>query len=303
MRTFPRKPTIRQVETFRAVMIAGSMKRAALMLSVSQPAVSKIIRSLEDELALPLFLRKKGGLVPSEAAVTLYQETERLYVGLDKIADVAEKLRQRRAGQLRMAAMTAMSLDFLPGLVCRFLRGRPDVSVVVDTHNSPDVVRQVRARHYDLGFTMPPLDRGGIHAEPVQRARCVCILPPGHRLAARKTITTEMLRDEPFISLPEDSVTRVRVDEVFESSAVRRQLHISASSPGSICNFVRDGAGVAIVNPFTATQFAANGGIVKAFLPVIEWPFVRVHPAGMEVTPLQAEFLKLLARTLKPYLV
>jgi DNA-binding transcriptional LysR family regulator len=297
-----RKPTARQLEAFRAVMVTGSMKRAAQMISVSQPAVSKIVKSLEEDLQIALFVRRKGGLVPSESALMLFEEVERSYIGLERIARTAEQLRERRAGRLRIAAMTAMSLDFLPRLMNRFLADRPEVSIALDTHNSPDVVEHVRNRHYDLGFTMTPIDRGGVEAGPVHRARCVCVLPAGHPLAKRRVVTAESLRGARFISLSEDSVTRIRIDHLFDSKGVDRDLKLSARSPASIGTFVRDGLGVALVDPFTAVQHAELGGVVRKFEPVIETPFVCVRPAGVDLTPLQADFLALFESAIKPYL-
>lgn len=297
-----RNPTARQLEAFRAVMIAGSMKRAAAMISVSQPAVSKIVKTLEDDLQLLLFVRRKGGLVPSEAAVTLLEEIERYYVGLERIARTAGQLRERRVGRLRVAAMTAMSIGFLPQLVAQFLKDRPGLSVVLDTHGSTDVVSHVRTRRYDFGIAMPPFDVGGLETGPVRDARCVCLLPAAHRLARRKLIRAEDLRDEPFISLSEDSITRMRTDSVFEASGIPRQMHLFARSPETACSLVGLGLGVAILNPFTARHHVAPGIAIKPFEFRVDWPFVCVRPAGAELTPLHAEFQKAFEAAIKSYL-
>ena len=283
-------------------MATGSMKAAAGMLSVSQPAVSKIIKTLEDDLGLVLFVRRKGGLQPGEAAIQLLDEVERSYAGLVRVAQAAEQIRARRAGILRIAAMSAMSLDFLPQVVAGFLAARPDVSVVLDTHNSPDVVAQVRMRHYDLGVTMAPIDGGGIEAGPTRRVRCVCVLPASHRLARRRVIEPQMLRGECFISLSEDSATRTRIDHVFAASAISRDLKLSARAPATVCAMVRAGLGVAVVSPFAADQHARLGGVVRPFEPLIDTPFVCVRPAGAERSTLSNDFMERFDEAVEPYL-
>ena len=65
--------TLRQIAAFRAVMITGSMVRAADMMCVTQPAVSRLIKHLEEALELPLFKRGKGGLHPTSEAIALYR--------------------------------------------------------------------------------------------------------------------------------------------------------------------------------------------------------------------------------------
>lgn len=298
-----RKPTFRQIEVFRNVLIAGSMKNAAEAMSISQPAVSKIIKSLEDDLQLRLFLRKKGGLLPSEAAYALHERTERLFVGLEEIAEYAGQIRENRAGHLRIAAMSAMALSFLPKVIGQFLAKHPGVSVVLDSHGSGEVVRHVRARRYDLGLAMPPVEFDGVQVHKTIFARCACILPKGHALSGRRQITPEMLAGEAFVSLAEGSLTRLRIDEAFTSRNVARRLDIAARSPETVASFVRDGIGVAVVDPFTAAQHKRYGGVVKPFMPVIPSAISHVTPAGTEQTGLAREFAALLQHAVKPYVL
>lgn len=133
-------------------------------------------------------------------------------------------------------------------------------------------------------------------------ARCVCLLPAGHRLASRTTIRAEDLQNEPFISLSEDSMLRVHVDRLFEARGIPRRLNLFARSPASICSFVRLGMGVSILNPFTAHVDDVPGAVIRPFEPRIEWPFVCVRPTGAELTPLQGDFMKTLDAAIRPYL-
>jgi DNA-binding transcriptional LysR family regulator len=117
MRTEARRPTFRQLEAFHAVMTGGSMKAAAETLFISQAAVSKLIASLEEDLGLSLFESKRGGLRPSEAGQVMHQQTRQLFGAVWKLADLADKLRDREAGRLRIAAMSTLSVSGLPRLL------------------------------------------------------------------------------------------------------------------------------------------------------------------------------------------
>src|SRR6266852_2026092 len=90
--------SFRQIEAFRAVIVLHSMTRAAETLNISQPAVSRLMRDMELNLGLTLFRRRKGGLQPTEEALALYAEVERSFVGVDKIARAAVRIRERLAG-------------------------------------------------------------------------------------------------------------------------------------------------------------------------------------------------------------
>ena len=113
----------RQVEAFRAVVLTGGVGMAAKLINVTQPAVSRMIRDLQQQLGLTLFERRGTGLVPTSEALSLYAEVERAFVGLDRISQMATELRTRRAGFLRIAALPALANGFLPRFAGQFLMG------------------------------------------------------------------------------------------------------------------------------------------------------------------------------------
>src|SRR3546814_3627809 len=142
--------------------------------------------------------------------------------------------------------MPALTLSFLPMVIESFLRDRPGVSISLQTHNSPRVIEYVRARQYDLGLAMTPIDGSAVEVSRVLRAHCLCVLPHGHRLAAKEVVTAEDLRDETFISLANDTMTRFRIDAVFDSANIRRNRQIETRWSATICALVDRGLGVSI---------------------------------------------------------
>ena len=83
----------RQLEAFRAVILRHSITRAAEMLHITQPAVTRLILDLETEIGFSLFTREKGRLFPTSDALLLYQEVERSFVGVERIAHAAQQIR------------------------------------------------------------------------------------------------------------------------------------------------------------------------------------------------------------------
>src|SRR5689334_5360595 len=81
-----RRPNLRQVEAFRAVMLTGSATAGAAFMGVTQPAVSKLLRDFQHHLKLKLFERRGTGIAPTAEAVTLFGEVERSFIGIERIA-------------------------------------------------------------------------------------------------------------------------------------------------------------------------------------------------------------------------
>ncbi|MBH5388541.1 methyl-accepting chemotaxis protein [Bradyrhizobium diversitatis] len=110
----------RQIEAFRAVMLTGSMSVAAEMLKITQPAVSRLIKDLEADMKLLLFRREGNRLVPSHEATILFTEVDRFYVGMDRIAKIANELRHAKVGSLRIASIGALSLSCITQAISTF---------------------------------------------------------------------------------------------------------------------------------------------------------------------------------------
>lgn len=259
-------------------------------MMISQPAVSRLVRDMEVALGLRLFRRRKGGLEPTDEGSALYTEVKRSFIGIDKIENAAARIREHHGGDLRVCAIPALCQSFLPRVIRRLLDVRVGVGVTLHTYDHDTIVAMVRTRQFDLGYVMTPADLTGVSHGQVQRARCVCILPPGHRLADRPHVEIEELRDESFISLGEGGMTRLAIDAALQAANVTRHLSLEALWSISVCNLVKQGLGVSVIEPFTAMSFAEGGGIVKPLFPVIEFSFVPVFPQGAADTPLVKVF-------------
>ena len=295
--------SFRQIEAFRAVIVSRGITRAAEVLNVSQPAVSRLVRDMEAHLGLTLFRRRKGGLQPTEEALALYAEVERSFVGVEKIERAARRIREHRAGNLRICGVAAMMHSFLPMVVEEFLRDHSGVAVALYTYDNETAVDRIRTRQFDVGYVMTPADRTGVDVGPVRRVRCVCILPPNHRLARRKVVGIDDLDDEPFISLADRTMTRLKIDAAFEAANVHRRLELEGYWSATICSLVERGLGLSIIEPFTAEAFAARGGIVRPFEPAIDFTFVQVRQARATEPPLLAAFIKTFERCVAPRLI
>ena len=283
--------TYRQIAAFRAVMLTHSFTRAADMLHITQPAISRLIRDLEIELKLTLFERQKGGMKVTRQAETLYSEVERSFLGLQRIEQAARRIREGRSGAIKICGNPAFTLMFIPRVVKAFLETHEGVQVSLYSCANETAFDLILARQFDLGYVITPADIAGIEAGPVQHARCVCLLPPGHRLSDRDVVRIEDLKDEPFISLAEGTMTRMKIDAAFNAANIPRRLEIEAEWSATICAMVANGLGVSIIEPFTAESFVQNGGVTKPFLPEIDYTFTQIRKAGTPRAPLAEDFM------------
>src|SRR5436190_23209884 len=130
---------IRQLEAFRAIMVARSTIGAAELLNMSQPAVSRLLSQLEASLKLTLFDRSSGRLVPTQEALLLYAEVERTFISVDRIRVMARDIRSADAGSLHIGAFPLLALGFLPDVIRQFNEIHPPTRVTLHVQLSAKV--------------------------------------------------------------------------------------------------------------------------------------------------------------------
>jgi DNA-binding transcriptional LysR family regulator len=285
---------IRQLEAFRATIVAGTVTGAASLMGLSQPAVSRLIEQLERSLNFSLFDRSRGRLVPTPEAYLLYEEVERTFASVDKIREIATDIHAARAGHLHIAALPALALGFVPKVVERFKKGHPEVMISLSIQTSTKIEESAAAQQIDFGFAEFPFQRSGFETEDFCRAADVLVVPASHRLAGRKQARPSDVAESPFISLTRDNVGRHLVDQIFHKAEIRRQMTIETQYSAVICSLVQLGLGVGLVDPFTAADFKGRGVVAVPFRPAMEFHIGILYPAHRPLSRVAREFLMLL---------
>ena len=266
---------IRQIEAFRAVMLRHTVTRAAESLHISQPAVSRLIADLESRVGFVLFDRQQGRLTPTAEARVLSEEVERAFVGMDRISQAARQIRAMRRGSLRVAGSPAVALDLLPAVIARFVERHAGIDISLLTHSATTVVEKVASGQCDVGVIAEPIPHPAVRSERLANAVMRCIVPRGHRLARKASLTPADLRGERFVSFPQSFDARSAIDRVFVDAGVARDLVIEAQLSQAIVALVANGAGVALVDPVTAA-FARQRVAVRPFTPAVPDHFYLV---------------------------
>ncbi len=280
----------RQVEAFRTVIVTGGVTAAAHALNISQPAVTRLIHDLQYALGLKLFAKRGTRLVPTNEALSLYREVERQFVGLERIERAARSLREGQFGRLRIAALPTFNVGFLPRIVGRFMQDRPGLEAAVYGSISSQVVDWVASGFCDVGFAQGPLDFPHIEVEMLPPVAGAAVLPEGHRLAAKSVLVPEDFIGEPFVSLEQTTPMRYRIDAIFSSAGIPRQARVETPLSMIACGLVAAGAGVSIVDAFTAYEFGGRGIVVRPFRPAVLYEIGVVWASGRFRSALALDF-------------
>jgi DNA-binding transcriptional LysR family regulator len=291
---------VRQIETFRAVMEAGGVTAAAERLRISQPAVSKLIMELERSTRLVLFVRKKRRLVPTQEAQLLYEEIERVFLGVDRIRRYAIELREVKTGRAHIACLPGLGVSLVPLVIAQMAAEVPAAHLTLHVRSSSRIVDWLLGQRVDLGISLVPVDHPSVEIESLVSTRAVCVLPRGHALAALSQITPSDLKGQSIISLRRDDAAAEMITRVLDDSGTVRNGTLETNLSAVACILVRAGAGVSVVDPFTAAQFG-DEIVVRPFVPEARFTVFLLFPAFRPRSKLLENFLSRLRAAVAPF--
>ncbi len=292
---------LRQMECFRAVMSAGGVTRAAALLGVTQPAVSGLIRALEDELGFALFQRVNGRLRATAEAQYLLEDVARTLGNLERTRQTARAIRAGAHGRLVIASYPGIAIDFLPRVVAAFMAERPGVRVELNSRSAQVIHELIPSQSFDIAIADLPADRHGVQTEPIT-LDCVCVLPAGHALARRRAIGPRDLDGVPFVTLFRDHLIHYRVAQAFANANAAWNVVAETRYFASNCAFVAYGTGVSIVDPITAAEHARRGLVARPFRPRIPYEIGLLVPTERPRALLLDGFVAHLKHHLRPFL-
>lgn len=268
----------RQIEAFRAVMMTGGITAAAEAMNITQPAVSRLIRDLEEIVEMRLFERVGARLVPTTEATQFYREVERLYLGLDHMAQAARDIRQHKNTVLRIASVTSLVRPYLQQAILDVVGNRLDVPLVIDVENSRHIWDMVDKNRYDLGFVYASPRMADKNAVSLHRSNALAAIAPSHPLAHRQVITPTDLVNERVLIPGRNSPLRLALDRAF-SHDEHQPASTMETSMLNCCHFAAAGMGIGIVD---TTSLISSGCEVVAipFQPNIEISYFAIRPAG-----------------------
>nr|WP_047579824.1 LysR family transcriptional regulator [Methylobacterium sp. ZNC0032] len=241
---------LRQIEVFRAIMITGSISGAARLLSVSQPAISRLLAYTEDRLALRLFERVRGRVQPTPEARRLFQEVDQVHQGVVRVNELADELRERGTGSVRIVASPSVGQALVPDAIARLRARFPDLRVEFEVLTLLEVVAKVVAGRADLGVSIIPVDEPTLDTEVLAEGRLMVIMPRDHPLARLRVVRPADLAPYPLIGFgPQTPYGDVVGRALALKSAPLRISTVVRFTPVA-CAMVRAGAGVAVVDEF-----------------------------------------------------
>lgn len=280
------------LKTFHLVVEQQGFNRAARHLGITQPAVTQRIRRLERALGLRLFHRDGRRLLLTEAGQTLEAFAQRIFQLVDAARDALEGMADLEAGHLKVGASRTAGAYYIADLIDRFKRRHPGVRVSLSVGNSQAILAGVLDFTLHAGLVAGRPEDPRLVALPLIKDQLLAILPPGHRLARKRVLAIEDLRDVPLVLREPGSSTRHVIAQAFSARGLAVQPSMELESNEAIKSAVADGIGVAIMAKAAVAQELASGRLVgRPLREPLALDFALVYHRDRSLSPFLSAFL------------
>ena len=236
-----------QLKYFQVMANIRHFTRAARMLDVTQPALSRSMAKLEKDLEIPLFKRHEGEIELTSEGERLLRRVDRILREVDSAREEASSARAEVSTEFKLSFIHSLGSYVLPHILQDFRASFPDIRVQLNQQDSSTLAQQVAAGETDLGLcsTIPTTEYSAwvyLWSEEL-----FVTVPLGHALAEHKSINLSALEDEPLIAMKGSYSLRILVDQFFDLAGVHPEITFEGDDVSTISGLVAAGLGVSLL--------------------------------------------------------
>ena len=229
---------------FLKVVELGSFTKAAEILGYTQPAMSQMIASLENELSIKLLYRSRYGVRLTPEGERLLPSVQSAVAQFQSMQNIAGEIRGLDSGVVRIGTISSISCHWLPPVIRLFWEKYPNVQLIVHQGDYTTIPEWVRTGELDFGFVTPEAVEGTDERFLKYGEHRAC-LPKDHPLAKKSSVTLKELVTEPFLLLEEGSYSEPLA--AFHAAGLEPNIRMTMHDDYSILSMVEQGLGVTIL--------------------------------------------------------
>jgi len=290
---------VHALRTFVEVARRQGFTRASETLHVTQPAISKVVKALEDELGTPLLHRERRRVKLTDAGRIVLERAQGVLDSLRVIEEEVVELAALRRGRLRMGMPPIVGVTFFPPLLAEFHQAHPGILLELREEGSHHIEALVMDRELDVGAVVLPTDEKAFGTLPFVRDELRAVLHPSHPLARRPAVALRELAGTPFVLYRPEFALHGHILQACRRAGFKPTVVSESSHWDFIVAMVAANIGVALL-PSTICRRLPPRQVrsVPMTAPVIPWNVALIWRRDRHLPPATRAWLELAQRRL-----
>lgn len=284
---------LRTLRTFVEVVRQGGFSQAAEVVSLTQSTVSKAVKTLEDELGMPLLNRLGHKNELTAAGEMTYRRAQVLLAEHNDLLAEINDLRGLKRGVLRIGLPPVGCGVLFAAMFATYRRRYPDIEIELTEYGSKKLRDCLEAGEVDLAALLLPMDEG-FDYQPVRNEPLMAVLPVEHLLAQNTRIDFNDLADSPFILFEAGFALNAKILAACERKGVTPRVAARSGQIDFIVDLVSAGLGVAFLPRMLAHKHQHTGiALIPLDEPHTDWHIALAWRASAHLPPAARAWLDL----------
>lgn len=263
---------LRQLTYYLEVANHLSFSKAADKLHLSQPTLSKMIKSLEDELGIVLLDRSTRSVRLTEAGEVVLDHALAIKQSMDNLLAAASDLAQMKKGKITLGLPPVIGASFFPEIIARFHRLYPNIKIHLMEEGGKLIEQLLLGGNIDLGIVVLPVDEQLFEAAPIVERKLQLVVGANHPLARKNAVRLKDLRDEPFILFREGFALHDRVRDACVREGFEPNVVYESGQWDFIGEMVASGLGIAMLPETVCGKLdRSKVAVIEEIEPKIHW--------------------------------
>ncbi|SDL92933.1 LysR family transcriptional regulator [Sediminibacillus halophilus] len=262
---------LRQLHYFLEVAKQQGITKAAESLHISQPALSKMIKALEEELGMTLIVRSNKTSELTDAGMVVREYAKKIQGQLDDMTTILNDLTQLERGAIHIGLPPIIGSLFFPNVLSAFHKKYPNIKITITEYGGAKVVKSVEEGELDVAVAVLPVDDEIFNIYPIVEEKMNVVVPQEHRFANRKSIDLMELKDEEFIFYHEDFALHDIIMEKFIQAGYHPDILFKSSQWDLMAEMVAANLGITILPDSICNKVKNSGLHILKVNPTIPW--------------------------------
>lgn len=291
---------VHALRVFAEVVRQQGFTRASRTLGLTQPAISKVVAGLEEDLGARLLVRERRRLTLTDAGQVVLARSRSLLDGLRVMQEEVQEIAGLRRGRLRIGSPPIVGVVLLPPLLAAFRAAHPGVAIELREEGSRQIEDLVRSHELDAGAVVLPTDETDFQTLPFARDHLRAVLHPSHPLARRRSVSLRELAGTPFVLYRPDFALRGHILDACRRAGFQPDVVSESAHWDLMVALVAADLGVALL-PTSVCRLLDRVQVrtVRLADPIIPWDVALVWRRGGERSPAARAWIELARRRLR----
>jgi DNA-binding transcriptional LysR family regulator len=255
-----------QLFYFQIITKHKSFSNASEELNLSQPALSRSILRLEEEIGVPLFERKSRGVVLNQYGKVFLEVANQVLSEMKEAKQKINDMVDPDHGMISLSFIQTLGSSFVPDLISDFQREYPNIQFQLSQNITSKILKGIDAARIDIGFCSPQEADGNLCSIPVFTEEMFLIVPASHRLAGKEQVNLNEVADDPFILFKPETALHDLIESFCHEAGFTPRKVFEGYEERTVVDLVGANFGVAIV-PYIPNLDKSKISIIRVQSP------------------------------------